>query len=131
MTSSLLLKVDCHSLPVADLDAAIQFYESLGHELVWRDSVAAGLRLPQSEAELVLHTDKRPIETDFLVDSVPDAVAAFERAGGRLIQGPFEIRIGLCAVLLDPWNNPIVILDTSKGLLKVDEHKNVIGGSDA
>jgi lactoylglutathione lyase len=130
MTKPLLLNVDCHSLPVADLDAAIQFYVSLGHELIWRDSVAAGLRLPQSEAELVLHTDTRPIETDFRVDSVPEAVAAFVRAGGRLIRGPFEIRIGLCAVLADPWNNPIVILDTSKGLLKVDEHKNVVARDD-
>jgi lactoylglutathione lyase len=130
MTKPLLLNVDCHSLPVADLDAASQFYVSLGHELIWRDSVAAGLRLPQSEAELVLHTDTRPIETDFRVDSVPEAVAAFVRAGGRLIRGPFEIRIGLCAVLADPWNNPIVILDTSKGLLKVDEHKNVVARDD-
>jgi predicted enzyme related to lactoylglutathione lyase len=130
MTKPLLLNVDCHSLPVADLDAAIQFYVSLGHELIWRDSVAAGLRLPQSEAELVLHTDTRPIETDFRVDSVPETVAAFVRAGGRLIRGPFEIRIGLCAVLADPWNNPIVILDTSKGLLKVDEHKNVVARDD-
>jgi predicted enzyme related to lactoylglutathione lyase len=127
MPNPLLLKVDCHSLPVPDLDAAIQFYESLGHELIWRDSVAAGLRLPQSEAELVLHTDERPIETDFQVDSVPEAVAAFVRAGGRLIRGPFEIRIGLCAVLLDPWNNPIVVLDASKGMLEVDEDKNVVG----
>src|SRR4030095_16160018 len=130
MTKPLLLNVDCHSLPVADLDAAIQFYVSLGHELIWRDSVAAGLRLPQSEAELVLHTDTRPIETDFRVRSVTEAVAAFVRAGGRLIRGPFEIRIGLCAVLADPWNNPIVILDTSKGLLKVDEHKNVVARDD-
>ena len=127
MSRGLLLKVDCHSLPVTDLDAAIGFYGALGHELVWRDAVAAGMRLPDSETELVFHTDGRPIETDFQVESVPDAIAALVRAGGRLVHGPFEIRIGRCAVLVDPWDNPIVILDTSKGLLQVDDHKNVIG----
>ena len=130
MANPLLLNIDCHSLPVTDLDAAIAFYASLGHELIWRDASAAGLRLPQSEAELVLHIDERPVETDFKVASVPDAVAAFVRAGGRLIHGPFEIRIGLCAVLLDPWHNPIVILDTSKGLLQVDEQKHVVRRDD-
>ena len=130
MPRGLLLKVDCHSLPVKDLDAAIRFYGALGHELIWRDAVAAGLRLPDSEAELVVHTDGRPIETDFQVESVPDAIAAFVRAGGKLVHGPFEIRIGLCAVLLDPWDNPIVILDASKGLLEVDDRKNVIGRSE-
>jgi predicted enzyme related to lactoylglutathione lyase len=126
MPNPLLLSVDCHSLPVDDLDAGIDFYHSLGHELIWRDAVAAGLRLPDSQAELVVHTDQRPIETDFKVASVPEAVTTFVKAGGRLVHGPFEIRIGLCAVLLDPWNNPIVILDTSKGLLEVDERKNVV-----
>ena len=47
-------KVDCHSIPVADLDAALAFYrDGLGHELIWRDDSAAGLRLPDSDAELV------------------------------------------------------------------------------
>ncbi len=123
----LLLKVDCHSLPVPDLDAGVDFYRSLGHELIWRDATGAGLRLPDSEAELVLHTAARPIETDFTDASVPEAVAAFTAAGGKLVHGPFDIRIGQCAVLLDPWNNPIVILDNSKGLLAVDDDGNVIG----
>ena len=63
----LFQKVDCVSLRVSDLDRALAFYQdALGHELVWRDSRAAGLRLPQSDAELVLHTDNRPMETDLL-----------------------------------------------------------------
>ena len=62
--TALFRKVDCHSIPVADLDAALAFYrDGLGHELIWRDDSAAGLRLPDSDAELVLHTEKRPIET--------------------------------------------------------------------
>lgn len=119
--------VDCHSLPVADLDAAIAFYGALGHEVIWRDASAAGLRLPDSDAELVLHTDNRPIETDLKVKSVPETIERFTRAGGTLVAGPFEIRIGQCAVLRDPWNNPLVVLDASKGLLDVDASGRVIG----
>jgi predicted enzyme related to lactoylglutathione lyase len=130
MISPVLLNIDCHSLPVTDLDAAIEFYSSLGHEVIWKDESAAGLRLPESEAELVLHTDDRPLETDFKVASVPKTIDAFTRAGGRVVVEPFEIRIGLCAVLLDPWNNSIVVLDTSKGVLVVDENKNITGNAD-
>ena len=125
----LFTKVDCHSIPVTDLDAALTFYrDHLGHELVWRDATAAGLRLPDSDAELVLHTDRRPIETDLLVAAVPTAIERFVRAGGRVVEGPFEIRIGLCAVLEDPWQNRLVILDASKGQLRTDASGNVIGG---
>ena len=54
--TALFRKVDCHSIPVADLDAALAFYrDGLGHALIWRDDSAAGLRLPDSDAELVLH----------------------------------------------------------------------------
>ncbi len=125
--SALFQKVDCLSLPVEDLDAALAFYrDQLGHELIWRTAEAAGLKLPRGEAELVLHTDKRPFEADLMVDSVPIAVERFVQAGGQLVQGPFEIRIGRCAVLEDPWGNKVVILDISKGLLKTDADGNVI-----
>ena len=127
----LFLKVDCHSLPVKNLDSAIAFYGGLGHHLIWREGThAAGLRLPDSDAEIVLHTDNRPIETYFLVESVPEAVERFENAGGKLVTGPFEIPVGLYAVLLDPWNNPLVILDLSKGMLETDPEGNVIGNRD-
>ena len=125
--TALLRKIDCHSIPVADLDAALAFYrDRLGHELIWRDDSAAGLRLPDSDAELVLHTDDRPIETDLLVASVPAAISRFVEAGGKVIAGPFEIRIGLCAVIEDPWQNRLVILDASKGSLRTDAEGNVI-----
>ena len=127
----LFTKVDCHSIPVNDLDAALTFYrDSLGHELIWRDAKAA-LRLPDSDAELVLHTDKRPIETDLLVASVPAAIERFVQAGGRVVEGPFEIRIGLCAVMEDPWQNRLVILDSSKGQLRTDASGNIIGSGAA
>jgi len=121
---SLFLNIDCHSLPVADLDAAIEFYKSLGQELIWRTHTSAGLRL--GDSELVLHTDSRPIETDLLVESVEDAIEVFTKAGGTVLQEPFDIQIGKCAIISDPWNNPIVILDQSKGLLKTDGDCRVI-----
>src|SRR5215468_2929340 len=129
MTPPLIKKVDCLSIPVPDLDAALAFYSArLGHELLWRSRTAAGLKLPDSNAELVLHTGDRPLETDLAVDSVPDALARFTAAGGRVLRGPFEIQIGHCAVVADPWDNVLVILDASKGTVRVDERKRVIDG---
>jgi lactoylglutathione lyase len=126
---ALFRKIDCLSIPVPDLDAALAFYSrKLGHELIWRSDTAAGLRLPGSNAELVLHTDARPMETDLSVESIPEALARFTSAGGKVLAGPFEIPIGLCAVVSDPWDNTLVILDVSKGRLRVDENKRVIEG---
>jgi predicted enzyme related to lactoylglutathione lyase len=125
---ALFRKLDCLSLPVDDLDRALAFYcDALGHTLIWRDERAAGLRLPDSDAELVLHLDPRPQETDLLVDSVPEAIARFVEAGGRLLHGPFPIPIGRCAVVADPWGNTLVILDASAGLLRTDEAGRITG----
>jgi lactoylglutathione lyase len=127
MTTPLFRKIDCLSIPVPNLDAALAFYSAdLGHELIWRSSTAAGLRLPGSNAELVLHTENRPMEADLAVESVPEALVRFTSAGGMVLRGPFEIPIGLCAVVSDPWNNVLVILDASRGALHVDESKYVI-----
>jgi lactoylglutathione lyase len=131
MPTPLFTRVDCLSIPVPDIDAALAFYSAnLGHELIWRSREAAGLKLPGSNAELVLHSTARPMETDLAVDSVPEALARFTSAGGRVLKGPFEIQIGLCAVVADPWGNVLVILDTSKGHLHVDENRRVIGDHD-
>jgi predicted enzyme related to lactoylglutathione lyase len=120
--------VDCVRLYVPDLEAGLAFYrDQLGHELIWRTETAAGLRLPESEAELVLQTEDQRQEVDLLVDSADAAAEFIERAGGRVIVPPFDIQIGRCVVVEDPWGNPLVLLDTSKGLLKTDEDGNVIG----
>jgi lactoylglutathione lyase len=127
MTAPLFRKVDCLSIPVPDLDAALVFYSAnLGHQLIWRSKKAAGLKVPGSNAELVLHTDDRPMGTDLAVDSVAEALVKFTSAGGRVLKGPFDIQIGRCAVVADPWDNVLFILDTSKGMLQVDENKRVI-----
>ena len=124
----LIRKVDCVRLYVPDLEAGLSFYrDRLGHELIWRTNTAAGLRLPESEAELVIQTEDQRQEIDLLVDSVEEASNFIEQSGGKIIMPPFDIQIGRCAVVEDPWGNPLVLLDTSKGLLKTDKEGNVIG----
>ena len=123
----LFRKVDCLALPVSDLAAAIAFYGGLGHELVWRTATAAGLRLPDSDAELVVQTERPWPETDLTVAAVEPAVDRFVAAGGRVVVAPFDIPIGRCAVVADPWDNQLVLLDTSKGTFRTDEAGNVIG----
>ncbi len=124
----LLRKVDCVRLYVPDLDKGLLFYrDRLGHELIWRTDTAAGLRLPESEAELVIQTEDQRQEVDLLVDSAEDSAKMIEQAGGKVILPPFEIQIGRCVVVEDPWGNPLVLLDTSKGLLQTDADGNVIG----
>src|SRR5690349_4962393 len=105
MGRPLFRKLDNQLLRVTDLAAAIAFYgDRLGHELLWRDESAAGFALPETDAELVVHLEIGP-ETDILVDHVEAAVAAFVRAGGELIEPPFDIAIGRCARLKDPFGN--------------------------
>ena len=58
---------------------------------------------------------------------MPSAVETFTAAGGRVLTGPFEIQIGRCAVVQDPWGNTLVVLDMSKGKLTVDGDGNVTG----
>jgi predicted enzyme related to lactoylglutathione lyase len=127
----LLRKVDCVRLYVPDLEAGLAFYrDKLGHQLIWRTATAAGLRLPETDAELVIQTEEQRQEVDFLVDSADAAAERLERAGGRIIVPPFDIQIGRCVVVEDPWGNPLVLLDTSKGLLATDSEGNVIGNID-
>jgi predicted enzyme related to lactoylglutathione lyase len=125
---TLLRKVDCVRLYVPDLEAGLAFYrDRLGHPLIWRTETAAALRLPESDAELVLQTEEQNQEIDYLVDSADEAGKFFEQAGGTIIVPPFDIQIGRCVVVNDPWGNPLVLLDMSKGNLKTDQHGNVIG----
>src|SRR5262245_5625103 len=93
----LLRKVDCLALPVASVPDAVTFYTGLGHELIWRTDTAAGLRLPDSNAELVVQTERDTPETDLTVAHVADAVERFVSAGGRLVVEPFDIQIGRSA----------------------------------
>ncbi len=127
MTEPLFLNVDCLSLPVKDIEAALAFYrDKLGHQLIWRTKTSAGLRMPGGPAELVLRESPDPPETDLKVESAEAAARRFVEAGGKVVAGPFDIKIGRCVVVADPWGNKLVLLDSSKGLLKTDANGNVI-----
>lgn len=133
MPAPLLRKVDRVQLFVPDLEAGLDFYrDRLGHEIIWRTELAVRLRLPETDAEIVLQIERPEQEVDFLVDSADAAALRIKEAGGKIVVPPFDILIGRCVVVQDPWGNQLVLLDTSKGLLAADEQGNIIGnvGSD-
>lgn len=126
----LFRKVDCLQIPVPDLDAGLAFYrDQLGHALVWRTETAAGLHMAATDCELVLQTARPIMEANLLVHSADAAVATIVEAGGTIIQPPFDIQIGRCAVVQDPWGNPLVLLDMSKGPLITDANGTIIGNA--
>ncbi len=124
----LVRKVDCLRIPVPSLEDGLAFYrDQLGHELLWRSDSAVGLRLPESDAELVLHVEAQPPEVDLLVASADEAAARIVAAGGSIVVPPFDIQIGRCVIVADPWGTRLVLLDASKGLLSTDSEGNVTG----
>ena len=91
---ALFKKVDCVMFKVSDLEAGLEFYsKQLGHEIIWRTPTAAGLKLPESETELVLSTQNGP-ETDLKVGDVNAAYEQLVLAGAKPIVPPFENQIG-------------------------------------
>jgi predicted enzyme related to lactoylglutathione lyase len=113
----MLRKIDCVMVKVDDLDAGAAFYTSLGLHERWRDDTSLGLAFPETDAELVLHTFELPAgrATTYLVDDARAAVAEWRAAGRPVLEAPFEIVVGWCAVLADPFGNAICILDMTKG----------------
>lgn len=129
MKTPLFRNVDCVSLRVPDLDAGIAFYvDHLGLKLLWRAGGSCGLGVPEGNTEVVLCTDRDP-EVDLKVESVEEALQEFTAAGGSCVYGPFEIGIGKCAVVRDPWGNEYCILDMTKGTYDTDAEGNVTGVS--
>jgi deazaflavin-dependent oxidoreductase (nitroreductase family) len=126
-TTPLLQKVDAVTIPVPDLEAGLRFYrDSLGHELLWRNDAIgqAGLGMPSGGTEIVL-TTQQEYEPNWLVTSAADAAAAVQAAGGRVVAGPFDIPVGRVAVVADPFDNILVLLDLSKGHYVTDKKGNV------
>jgi catechol 2,3-dioxygenase-like lactoylglutathione lyase family enzyme len=123
----LFRKLDNLLLRVADLDAAVSFYrDRLGHPLLWRSEDAVGFALPDTGAELVVHLHIGP-ETDVVVENVDEAFALFISAGGEAVEPPFDIAIGRCARVRDPFGNELTLLDQSKGRLATDGEGHVTG----
>ncbi len=128
MPKPLVRKVDCIQVPVPDIESGLAFYrDALGHVLVWRTETQAGLRMSDSDTEIVIQTERQEVEANLLVDSADEAAARIEEAGGRVVVEPFDIQIGRCAVVADPWDNRLVVLDMSKGKLTTDADGDVLG----
>ena len=93
---------------------------------MWRndDVGQAGLRLPDTETELVLSVRHR-YAPNWLVASVRDAVADVVAAGGSVLVEPAQIPVGLLAVVADPFGNELILLDLSAGRYTTDASGNV------
>jgi catechol 2,3-dioxygenase-like lactoylglutathione lyase family enzyme len=114
-----LRKIDNVMYRVKDLDEAARFYEGvLGLKRVWMDEDAGqiGFVFPESDAEIVIHTDFGIPNPDFsfLVDDVVAFCENYERQGYRVARKPFDVRCGKFAVLEDPDGNPIPIVDLTR-----------------
>ena len=114
----MLRKIDCVMVRVPDLPPAVEFYTRVfGLRPLWRDETSIGMGLPETDAEVVLHTMDLAGDrgVHYLVDDVRDAVAMARRAGCAVRQAPFDVAIGMGAVLEDPFGNTVCLLDMSKG----------------
>ncbi len=55
-----------------------------------------------------------------LVENVIAAVANYTAQGCRVLVEPFDIAIGKCAVIADPFGTRLCILDMTKGTRPLD-----------
>jgi lactoylglutathione lyase len=89
-----------------------------GLHLRWSGDGSIGLGFQETDAEIVLHCDPNipsPIEVHYLVDDVLATVADYAAKGCQVLAAPFDITIGKCAVIRDPFGTRICILDMTKG----------------
>lgn len=128
MKKSLFTKVDCIRVPVPTLQEGLQFYSGTSdHKILWKTPSVIGLGFVKDITELVLYIIGSEMEIDFKVENIDNAIKIFEEAGGTTVIGPFDIPIGKCVVVKDPWENQFLLLDSSKGPFETDADKNVIG----
>jgi lactoylglutathione lyase len=126
MAPPLFERIDCLMLSVGDIETALGFYrDNLGLPMLWRTNKESGLRMGESELVIRQKAPREP-ETDIKVASAEEAARRFVEAGGSIVAGPFDIQIGKCVVVADPWGNKLVLLDTTKGEFQTDEHGYVI-----
>ena len=120
----MLRKIDCVMIRVEAVEAAAAYYEKVfGLKSQWSGDGAIGLVFSESDAEIVLHryTDiPSSVEVHYLVDDVVAAVAQYEAQGSEILVAPFDITIGKCAVIRDPFGTRLCILDMTKGLRQLN-----------
>lgn len=117
--NQMLKKIDCILLKVPDVEAAAELYKkAFGLRELWRDDRQLGLGMSDTDAEIVLHSDDSiPVQVDvnYLVEDVNSAVDFLSTQGFEVLQQPFEIVIGKCAVVKDSIGQVWSILDLTKG----------------
>jgi lactoylglutathione lyase len=120
--------VDCIRLYVENINEGIEFYnKKLGLKIAWKMEHAIGFLMNDQKTEIVIQNFDQRVETDIKVNSVIESVEKIIASGGRVVVSPFDIEIGKCAIVEDPWGNKMTILDSSKGLFKTDKDGNIIG----
>ena len=111
-------KIDCVMIRVDDVSSAEKFYADVfGLKPLWRDGSAVGMGMPETDAEVVLHNNPaipNKVEVHYLVDDVV-AVKSYAEKGCRVLEPPFDVLIGKCAVIQDPFGTTICILDLGSG----------------
>ena len=116
----MLRKIDCVMIRVDDVDVSAAYYAKVfGLRPKWSGDGAVGLVFAESDAEIVLHRHSNipsAVEVHYLVDDVVAAVAHYAAEGCQVAVPPFDITIGKCAVIKDPFGIRLCILDTTKGL---------------
>lgn len=124
---TMLRKIDCVLIYVQDLAEAANFYADVfGLKPLWQDQDRgqAGLLFPESETEIVLHTDSSipgKVEVNYLVSDVHAAVLKYADQGCKILVQPFDIRTGKCAVIQDPFGTRLCILDLSKAVAEISQ----------
>jgi lactoylglutathione lyase len=112
-------KIDCVMIRVDDVAAGEKFYsEVFGLQPLWREAGSVGLGLPETDAEIVLHNNAdipNKVEVHYLVDDVVAAVKTYAEKGCRVLVPPFDVLIGKCAVIRDPFETSICLLDLTSG----------------
>ncbi len=115
----MLRKIDCVMVRVEDFEAAAAYYvEVFGLHPQWSGDDSIGLVFPESDAEIVLHRDPdipSSVEVHYLVDDVVAAVEQYVARGCHVLVEPFDITIGKCAVIRDPFGTRLCLLDMTKG----------------
>ena len=101
-------------------DLPRQADEELFTELLWRKGVrierivSTGQSTPADKPYCDPNVPSS-VEVYYLVDDVLAAVADYAAQGCQVLVAPFDITIGKCAVIRDPFGIRLCILDLTKG----------------
>src|SRR5271156_742711 len=110
----MLREIDRILLRVPSLPAATHYYvDTLGLQLLKRDDRLASLKFPDSDTELILHTDPDlPAEaTYYRVDDVRDYYNRRAELKMTFVSPPSQASRGWRATVKDPFGNVLLIID--------------------